>query len=176
MDCSNNFIPGNGEQWKDDDPRWAILDECILEAGLQRSDCVDCVEDPECSGGGDQANSVDLNGGAPMIVAFPFGSPSSSRFLFNIHTEPGEEGQYTLHVAHGLPDRSDGTPGIERTTGTVSINGVVVVDTSVLNASSQDLAIGVQLGQGNNTIEFVLNQAQNDPAPRSFLSAMLIQD
>ncbi|GEM_PF-5318038 len=175
-DCANNFTPDSGEKWGEDDPRWAILDACIYEAGTQRSDCVDCASDPECSGGSDETNSFDLNGGAPMIVAMPYGSPSSSHFLFNVPTQPGEEGRYTLHIANGLPDESDGTPGLERATGTVSVNGTIVIDSTVLNATINDLAVTVSLDRGNNTIEFVLNQAPNDPAPHSFVSAMLIQN
>lgn len=162
-DCYNNSLWGpimskEDETEFENNIRYASFVSCLESRRILLEGCVVLVTQPNP---GQQCQMlVEFLGGNSFILAtHPFGSGLPNSITFQTQVSQGNGGPWALHLLNGGPDDTIGPKG--RVIGTVTINGVVVVDANQLNSQNHRLAVPVILNEGSNTITFSISKTDN---------------
>jgi hypothetical protein len=152
------------------DPGDAIAEQACLDGAMTAfTSCLGVVYGPCPDEEPSPSGLLTFNGGRLLVAATRAGSPALE-YAFARAPEPGHEGGWVLRVVNGM---GEDVPRVvrHRTSGIISVNGVVVVDSADLNATHYRVDVPLTLEAGPNEILFRVHQ--DDWAPYGFLVAWL---
>lgn len=109
------------------------------------------------------------NGPFGITSSQPLGQPPTE-YQFDLSVPAGSEPVFRLIVGNGLPD---GEGDLLRLSGTVSINGVVVLDPSELSGRTFEIRKRIRLEPGIHTITVSVNSASGKPGPPGLMVLVL---